>query len=212
MSESSSLRYVGVCIATLLAGLMLFAVAVAPAQAVKKGTYKVCKSAIVDAPSPGSSFLGWLLKGSHIKIRKTNSSGNWAYGYAYGDIRQSAWIKVSALCSKRNKELKPTSTAVLKPPSLLPITINDGPKEGEALVGTQQLVKTSFKLRKRQEATVTLSCPKGLTQDGMNVTPLPTVSTGVAVIVRGKYGKRNINVELIAFRSKTSVTIYTLCD
>lgn len=91
-------RAVRTAVGAGLIGVALFAGA-APAQAAN-GTpgerETVCADSLYVRTEPGGAFLGTLYRPQTFYVERV--SGDWAYGFAYGDVNRHGWVQDGWFC------------------------------------------------------------------------------------------------------------------
>lgn len=62
------------------------------------GRIRVCAEELDVFADPNRKYVGQLVKGESMKVRKYSASGKYAYGFAYGDANKMGWVLSSGLC------------------------------------------------------------------------------------------------------------------
>ncbi|MDQ2585338.1 hypothetical protein [Saccharothrix yanglingensis] len=77
----------------------LFTGVAAPAQAddvAAQARETVCAADLYVRTDPNGAFLGTLYRGESFDVQRT--SGNWAYGFAYGAVNRHGWVQLGWFC------------------------------------------------------------------------------------------------------------------
>ncbi|MDQ2956129.1 MAG: hypothetical protein M3Y42_04080 [Actinomycetota bacterium] len=70
-----------------------------PAQAVQPQTVRsVCAQTLYVRSQPAGVVIGTLVYLDNFDEQRTDASGTWAYGHAYGDVHKDGWVLASYLC------------------------------------------------------------------------------------------------------------------
>jgi len=84
---------------TLLLATTIAGAAAAPAGAADKtGVRKVCADSAYVKHQPGRIVIGTLFKNQTIKVKRYDSSGKYAYGFARGHANKHGWVLTADLC------------------------------------------------------------------------------------------------------------------
>lgn len=62
------------------------------------GRIRVCAEELDVFAEPNRRYVGQLVEGESMKVRKHSASGKYAYGFAYGDANKTGWVLSSGLC------------------------------------------------------------------------------------------------------------------
>lgn len=68
-----------------------------PAYAATRRT--VCAQTLYVRDAPAGIFIGTLYYGQSIDVTKYSPSGDWAYGFAYGNVNKWGWVQNGWFCS-----------------------------------------------------------------------------------------------------------------
>lgn len=66
--------------------------------ATQTGRIRVCAEELDVFAQPNRRYVGQLVNGQTIKVRKFSASGKYAYGFAYGHANKMGWVLSSGLC------------------------------------------------------------------------------------------------------------------
>lgn len=86
------------------ASLVTGALAAAPAMAASSDVHPnasrhiVCAQTLSVRYSPGGEAFGTLTAGESFDVEYKDSTGNWAYGAAYGHVNAHGWVLANYFC------------------------------------------------------------------------------------------------------------------
>jgi hypothetical protein len=84
-------------IALLVAAPLLLTTASHPVYAATR--YHICGvQDVIVRTEPGGSYVGLLKNGETFDQRRYSPSGQWAEGYAYGQVNAPGWVPTAYLC------------------------------------------------------------------------------------------------------------------
>jgi len=84
-------------VATVLGVGAYHAFKVTPAWAGTRRT--VCAQDLYVRDAPQGIFIGTLFYGQSMEVTKYSPSGEWAYGFAYGNVNKWGWVQNGWFCN-----------------------------------------------------------------------------------------------------------------
>lgn len=59
----------------------------------------ICAQDLYVRDAPAGIFIGTLYYGQSIEVTKYSPSGDWAYGFAYGNVNKWGWVQNGWFCN-----------------------------------------------------------------------------------------------------------------
>jgi hypothetical protein len=84
-------------VTAIAASAIATAVAAAPAASAST-TRMVCANDLYVRQTPQGVVIGTLLYGHHMRVDRYSPSGQYAYGYAYGQVNKYGWVQNGWFC------------------------------------------------------------------------------------------------------------------
>jgi hypothetical protein len=96
----SKRRLAQLCVTAAVAGSALAATAVpaSAANAVIGDRMTVCAQSLTVRTEPLGPWMGVLSYPQTFLAERTDPSGDWVYGFAYGDINADGWVENGYFC------------------------------------------------------------------------------------------------------------------